>query len=215
MWLTDEPQLVAGFMDRNLGAESATATDGAKTRGLYYQFGRKDPFVGSTEIYDINGTSKSTGATIATGKVTFAKAVQTPATTIGLRLTTTHQRTGTTFQRVTARLSLTHAQRDGDCQPRLNIATSQPRHSLGMQQILVVPITAIGSLLLVVASATSVAWATWAATAAVGVLRRSARMAVTACTSAVAACILRTTAIELTVSPCAVSKNKEELVSDL
>ena len=67
-------------MDRNLGAESATATDGAKTRGLYYQFGRKDPFVGSTEIYDINGTSKSTGATIATGKVTFAKAVQTPAT---------------------------------------------------------------------------------------------------------------------------------------
>ena len=67
-------------MDRNLGAESATATDGAKTRGLYYQFGRKDPFVGSTEIYGINGTSKSTGATIATGKVTFAKAVQTPAT---------------------------------------------------------------------------------------------------------------------------------------
>lgn len=80
LWLTDEPQLVAGFMDRNLGAESATATDGAKTRGLYYQFGRKDPFVGSTGIYDINGTSKSTGATIATGKVTFAKAVQTPAT---------------------------------------------------------------------------------------------------------------------------------------
>ena len=80
LWLTDEPQLVAGFMDRNLGAESATATDGAKTRGLYYQFGRKDPFVGSTEIYDINGTSKSTGATIATGKVTFAKAVQTPTT---------------------------------------------------------------------------------------------------------------------------------------
>lgn len=80
LWLTDEPQLVAGFMDRNLGAESATATDGAKTRGLYYQFGRKDPFVGSTEIYDINGTSKSTGATIASGKVTFAKAVQTPAT---------------------------------------------------------------------------------------------------------------------------------------
>lgn len=58
LWLTDEPQLVAGFMDRNLGAESATATDGRKTYGLYYQFGRKDPFVGSTEIYDINGTSK-------------------------------------------------------------------------------------------------------------------------------------------------------------
>ncbi len=80
LWLTDEPQLVAGFMDRNLGATSATATDGAKTRGLYYQFGRKDPFVGDVAIYDINGTSKGTGATIATGKVTFAKAVQTPAT---------------------------------------------------------------------------------------------------------------------------------------
>lgn len=78
-------------------------------------------------------------------------------TAIGLRLTTTHQRTGTTFQRVTEKLSLTLAQRDGDCQPRQNIATSQPRHSLGMQQILVVPITAIGSLLLVIAAAATVA----------------------------------------------------------
>ena len=136
-------------------------------------------------------------------------------TTIGLRLTTTHQRTGTTFQRVTEKLSLTLAQRDGDCQPRQNIATSQPRHSLGMQQILVVPITAIGSLLLVVAAATAVAWATWAATASVGVHRRAARITVTTCSSTVAACILRATTIEQTVSPCAVSKNKEELVSDL
>lgn len=165
MWLTDEPQLVAGFMDRNLGAESATATDGAKARGLYYQFGRKDPFVGSTEIYDINGTSKSTGATIATGKVTFAKAVQTPATfyTYGSGYNdwaSPNNYTSKNWNDISesdGKLSLTLAQRDGDCQPRQNIATSQPRHSLGMQQILVVPITAIGSLLLVIATATTVA----------------------------------------------------------
>lgn len=48
-----------------------------------------------------------------------------------------------------------------------------------------------------------------------GVHRRTASMAVTTCTSAVAACVLRTTAVEHSVSPCAVSKNKEELVSDL
>ena len=136
-------------------------------------------------------------------------------TTIGLRLTTTHQRTGTTFQRVTARLSLTHAQRDGDCQPRLNIATSQTRHSLGMQQILVVPITATGSLLLVIATAAAVAWAAWAATATIGVPRRAAGITVAPCTSTVASWILRAATIEQPVSPCAVSKNKEELVSDL
>lgn len=65
-------------MDRNLGATSATSTDGASTHGLYYQFGRKDPFTGDIDRYDINGTS--IGKTTATsGKVTFAKAMQTPA----------------------------------------------------------------------------------------------------------------------------------------
>ena len=80
LWLTDEPQLVSGFMDRNLGATSATPSDGSKTYGLYYQFGRKDAFVPDIDIYDINGNKLQNSATIATGKVTFAKAVQNPGT---------------------------------------------------------------------------------------------------------------------------------------
>ena len=78
LWITEEPQLVGGFMDRNLGATSANPTDGAKTRGLYYQFGRKDPFTGDIDRYDINGTSIGK-TTVTSGKVTFAKAMQTPS----------------------------------------------------------------------------------------------------------------------------------------
>lgn len=79
LWLTDEPEEISGFMDRNLGATSATATDGNKTHGLYYQYGRKDPFTGDIERYNINGTS--IGKTdIKSGAVSFAKAVQNPAT---------------------------------------------------------------------------------------------------------------------------------------
>ena len=77
LWITEEPQLVGGFMDRNLGATSATPSDGDKTYGLYYQFGRKDPFTGDIDRYDINGTSIGK-TTVADGKVTFAKAMQTP-----------------------------------------------------------------------------------------------------------------------------------------
>lgn len=79
LWITEEPQLVGGFMDRNLGATSATPSDGDKTYGLYYQFGRKDPFTGDINRYDINGTSIGK-TTVTSGKVTFAKAMQTPAT---------------------------------------------------------------------------------------------------------------------------------------
>ena len=79
LWLTDNPQEISGFMDRNLGATSATATDGKKTYGLYYQFGRKDPFTGDIERYNINGTSIGKTA-IESGRVSFAKAVQNPAT---------------------------------------------------------------------------------------------------------------------------------------
>ncbi len=35
------------IMDRNLGATSADPNDGWKTYGLYYQMGRKDPFIGA------------------------------------------------------------------------------------------------------------------------------------------------------------------------
>ena len=77
LWITEEPKLIGGFMDRNLGATSATPSDGDKTYGLYYQFGRKDPFTGDINRYDINGTSIGK-TTVADGKVTFAKAMQTP-----------------------------------------------------------------------------------------------------------------------------------------
>jgi uncharacterized protein (TIGR02145 family) len=47
------------IMDRNLGAASAARVDGlAKTRGLYYQFGRKDPFpTASVKLYNVSGTA--------------------------------------------------------------------------------------------------------------------------------------------------------------
>ena len=62
IWLTDEPQeqVYSGnagtMMDRNLGATSATPSDGVKTFGLLYQWGRKDPFL---------GCSATSGTTVA------------------------------------------------------------------------------------------------------------------------------------------------------
>lgn len=53
IWCTDVPkdrthtnpdQLQFTVMDRNLGATSANAADGETTYGMYYQWGRKDPF---------------------------------------------------------------------------------------------------------------------------------------------------------------------------
>ena len=79
LWITEEPKLVGGFMDRNLGAMSATPSEGSdrKMYGLYYQFGRKDPFPQNDHRFNINGQSIS-NIPIAKGPVTFAKAVQTP-----------------------------------------------------------------------------------------------------------------------------------------
>lgn len=45
-------------MDRNLGAVSADKNDGWKTYGLYYQMGRKDPFIGAKTA---GGDSESLG----------------------------------------------------------------------------------------------------------------------------------------------------------
>jgi uncharacterized protein (TIGR02145 family) len=49
------------IMDRNFGAASATCADGiAKTGGLYYQFGRKDPFpAASVQLYNVSGATVS------------------------------------------------------------------------------------------------------------------------------------------------------------
>lgn len=62
IWITDMPAIIDfmnngipmsggqtdGYycMDRNLGATSANQADGYQTFGLYYQWGRKDPFIG-------------------------------------------------------------------------------------------------------------------------------------------------------------------------
>lgn len=54
IWLTDRPGDIVHannsgiLMDRNLGATSAGPNDGSKTYGLLYQWGRKDPFIGSS-----------------------------------------------------------------------------------------------------------------------------------------------------------------------
>ena len=55
IWMTDKPQEQVYFndagtmMDRNLGATSATSGD-VGALGLLYQWGRKDPFLGSSSI---------------------------------------------------------------------------------------------------------------------------------------------------------------------
>ncbi len=66
-WTTDYNNRY--IMDRNLGAMSANRNDGhEKVVGLYYQFGRKDPFLGGNyssngykyiDAYGINGTKES------------------------------------------------------------------------------------------------------------------------------------------------------------
>ena len=64
IWLTDQPQEQTYYnnagtmMDRNLGAISATPGD-VGALGLLYQWGRKDPFLGSSSISS-STTAKST-----------------------------------------------------------------------------------------------------------------------------------------------------------
>ena len=64
IWLTDQPQgqvyynNAGTMMDRNLGATSATPGD-VGALGLLYQWGRKDPFLGSSSISS-NTIAKST-----------------------------------------------------------------------------------------------------------------------------------------------------------
>lgn len=65
IWLTDQPQgqvyynSAGTMMDRNLGATSATPGD-VGALGLLYQWGRKDPFLGSSSISSLE-EAKSTG----------------------------------------------------------------------------------------------------------------------------------------------------------
>ena len=66
IWFTDQPQAqvynnnAGTMMDRNLGATSATPGD-VGALGLLYQWGRKDPFLGSSSIHnDSKADAKST-----------------------------------------------------------------------------------------------------------------------------------------------------------
>ncbi len=97
IWVTkEEPSVLGehGFMDRNLGAIGNTpGTVGAK--GLLYQWGRKDPFPGSTSIdgggeptvYTTNSNATIEKTNVATMDLTtnpngnnFANSVANPAT---------------------------------------------------------------------------------------------------------------------------------------
>ena len=66
IWLTDQPEEQVYYnnagtmMDRNLGATSATPGD-VGALGLLYQWGRKDPFLGSSSI-NSDAKAKSTGS---------------------------------------------------------------------------------------------------------------------------------------------------------
>ena len=85
IWLTDQPEEQVYYynagtmMDRNLGATSATPGD-IGALGLLYQWGRKDPFLGSSSISS-NVEVKSTGtwpssvtASTSKGNVDYATA---------------------------------------------------------------------------------------------------------------------------------------------
>jgi hypothetical protein len=73
------------FMDRNLGATSATPGD-AGTIGLHYQWGRKDPFTASssfssnteTNIYNADGTGTSISTTTVNVDNNLKNSIENP-----------------------------------------------------------------------------------------------------------------------------------------
>ena len=77
IWLTDQPQGQVYYnnsgtmMDRNLGAISATPGD-VGALGLLYQWGRKDPFLGS---------SSNSSSTVAKSTITWPSAVKSTSST--------------------------------------------------------------------------------------------------------------------------------------
>ncbi len=71
------------MMDRNLGALSATPGD-AGALGLLYEWGRKDPFLGSSSISS-NTQAVSTGTwSLSTSPITQAKSIENPTTFYGI-----------------------------------------------------------------------------------------------------------------------------------
>lgn len=93
IWLTDQPQgqiyyKNAGTMiDRNLGTTSATPGD-VGALGLLYQWGRKDPFLGSSSI---------SSSSIAESTVTWPNAVLSDASNGTIEYATAHPTTFITY----------------------------------------------------------------------------------------------------------------------
>mgnify|MGYP007069914859 CR=1 FL=1 len=78
------------FMSRNLGAlvdtEAGDATVDARSYGFFYQWGRKDPFIGakkfnSSSLASISGTAK----TYSTTKFTIAQSIANPTTYVQIK----------------------------------------------------------------------------------------------------------------------------------
>ena len=89
IWLTDQPQgqeyknNAGVMMDRNLGATSATPGD-AGALGLLYQWGRKDPFLGSSSI---------SSSTLAKSTITRPSKVNSNSSTGTISYATAHPTT--------------------------------------------------------------------------------------------------------------------------
>ena len=89
IWLTDKPEehvyakSAGTVMDRNLGATSATPGD-VGALGLFYQWGRKDPFLGSSAI---------SGLSVAKSTMTWPGKVESSAETGTIAYAVTHPTT--------------------------------------------------------------------------------------------------------------------------
>ena len=93
IWLTDQPQgqtyynNAGTMMDRNLGATSATPGD-VGALGLLYQWGRKDPFLGSSSI---------SGVVEAKSTIAWPSAVSSNASNGTIEYATAHPTTFITY----------------------------------------------------------------------------------------------------------------------
>ena len=93
IWLTDQPQgqvyynNAGTMMDRNLGATSATPGD-VGALGLLYQWGRKDPFLGSSSI---------SSSTLANSTITWPSAVSSDSSSGTIAYATANPTTFITY----------------------------------------------------------------------------------------------------------------------
>ena len=93
IWFTDQPQShvynnnAGTMMDRNLGATSATPGD-VGALGLLYQWGRKDPFLGSSSI---------DGFSLAKSTITWPSPVKSESSTGTIEYATAHPTTFITY----------------------------------------------------------------------------------------------------------------------